>query len=255
MIYEIVYGKEGTSDFQELATPKEFKGNVKKVFPMLQELRYPSESEVAPKPVMFCYTKGLKCKAILSCIKWFERRGGNYFAQHLVFENENDLIAAGPAWLIKRRGFYIDIEKLNDWSESEKDKKKIKEYDWKPIIQQSDYCIGLESEIEPHIESIIKDIAGTWNNTNEQKAKTKFVLLFDPSRQDDAYRLDMLYELYSRINKNKRWDYRFCTFDGQRGRQPPPAWDIVFVAESDTKTREYYKREKYESINLKGNDL
>jgi len=252
MIYEIVYGKEGTSDYKELATPKECKGYVKSMFPMILELRYPSEAELTPKPVVFCYTKGRKCRAILSCIKWFAGRGGNYFAQHLVFENEDDLIVAGPAWLIKRRRFYI--ETLTDWSEREKE--NTGKYSWKPIIQPSDYCIGLEEKLEPHIDRIIEDIAKKWNGADVQ---AKFVLLFDPSKQSDDYRLDLLYELYSRINKDKRWNYPFCTFDFQRSgwvsKPPPPKWDIVFVVDDDMKTRDYFTKHKYEPISLmKGNE-
>ena len=248
MIVEIIYGKEfDAGSYKELAAPENYSGHVEKLFPMIETFGYPWKTTVAPKPTVFCYTKGLKCRAILSCVKWFAGNSGNYFAQHLIFEKEDDLIDAGPAWLIKRRGFYI--ETLTNWKE--RDREKTEQYDWKPKISQSDYCIGLERKWELHVESKINDLVDTWNNEDEQKTKTQFVLLFDPNTQDDTYRLDLLYDMYAKINKSKRWAYQFCTFDSQRTKLPPK-WDIVFVANSDKNTQDFYKKQKYNIIDLRG---
>ena len=244
MTCEIVYGTEGQSDFMELATPKEYKGIVKDRLPVITELLYyPSEPSITPRPAIFCYTKGEHCEAILSCIKWAKGRKGSYFAQHLVFEENDNQIDAGPAWLIKRREFYI--ETLNDWSER---RKETENHDWKPIILPSNYCIGTGKEWGTHINKIIKNIADAWNGKNEQ---AKYVLLFDPEKPKDNDRLDLLVELYAQIGAAKRWNYQFCTFDGQR-KQDLPKWDIVFVA--DDKTSQKYQSKGYKHFNLKGDE-
>ena len=241
MPYEIVYGKaEDGGQYKVLAATEEYRGNIEKSFPTIPKLWYPGDTKIIDKPIVFCYTKGEKCKAILSCIKWSP---GDYFAQHLIFEEKDDLptlLPAGPAWLVKRRGFYIDNKQLTTWSNrSEDDKKKTEEYDWKPIIRPSDYCIGSDNKkLEKHRDTI-KAIANAWNG---QDVQAKYVLLFDPNEFKDADRLDFLYDLYARIEKIKRWNYQFCTFDGQRGGQPTRlAWDIVFVAADDLKTLDFYK--------------
>ena len=253
MTCEIVYGKNVTGDeFNELAAPRDYCGRVRERFPIIPKLDYPFDTSIAQKPVVFCYTKGQKCKAILSCIKWFTGRPGNFFAQHLVFEMEDDLVDAGPAWLVKRRGFYIDIAELDDWNA--RDKKITDDYDWQPpIIQPSDYCIGTGTDWGIHINTeIIKHISDTWNKEDGQKANAQFILLFDPKEHRDGVRLDLLYNLYARLGKDRRWVYQFCTFDSQRGGKEPLKWDIVFVANDDAKTQAYYKNKMYTSINLKG---
>jgi len=256
MKYEIVYGKEvDGGSYKELAAPEGCLGLVSKRFPVIPTLGHPWKSAsvpFAPIPVVFCYTKGQKCRAILSCIKWFSGRAGNYFAQHLVFEDKLDLIDAGPAWIIKRRKFYI--ETLTTWNE--RDKEKTGQYDWKPNLSPSDYCIGSDEKLEPYIGEKIQDIATTWNAEDGQSANTKFVLLFDSNKQNDDYRLNVLYELYALLDKSKRWNYQFCTFDGQRGgwQSHSHYWDIVFVTDNDTKTRDYYKKQKYELISLNGGE-
>jgi len=242
-MFEIVYGKEGTSDYMELASPDKRQGIVTKQFPVIRALLYPWESRLESKPMVFCFTNGTNYK-VLSCIKWLAGRAGNYFAQHLFFEDGDELIAAGPAWLIKRRRFYI--ETLTDWSKRDKD--KTEKHDWKPIIRPSNYCIG-EKNFDQNIEDKIKDIADKWNRNNEQTSNSKFVLLFDPALHNDEYRLDLLYELYARIDTEKRWRYSFCTFDGKRS-QPPPRWDLVFVAADDKQTQDYYTKEKYDFFDL-----
>ena len=248
MTSEIVYGKEGDGGcYKELAAPKDYQGKVERRLSVIPLLYYPSHTSIPqPKPVVFCYTKSKEGK-FLSCIKWYKGNPGNYFAQHLVFEENDTLIDAGPAWLAKRRGFYI--ETISEWSE--RDIEKTKMYSWKPNIQPSDYCIGLEEKLPEHIDKRIQAIADAWNSENVQEKKRQFVLLFDPKEYDDRGRLDLLYELYARLRRDRRWEYQFCTFDGQRGEKPPLKWDIVFVAEDDIKTRDYYTNQKYEPIYLK----
>jgi hypothetical protein len=116
--------------------------------------------------------------------------------------------------------------------------------------------MGTDVKLGSYIEARIKDIASTWNAEDVQRAHTKFVLQFDPNKQNDDYRLNFLYELYALLDKSKRWDYQFCTFDGQRGgwQSQSHYWDIVFVADNDTKTRDYYVKQKYTPILLEGRE-
>ena len=249
MTCEIIYGKVPGSDFIELAAPKDYQKTVPSRFPLILKLDYPSKSMGTSHPPIFCYTKGKRNEQeynVLSCIKWFAGRLGNYFAQHLIFEKKDDLIAAGPAgpaWLIKRHTFYI--ETLNDWNERGKE---TENYDWRPIILPSNYRIGTGKEWGTHINKIIENIKEAWNGQDTQK---KFVLKFDPNEHNDTDRLDPLYDLYALIDDDKRWNYQFCTFDGQRERDPP-TWDIVFVA--DDKTSQKYQSKGYKHFNLKGDE-
>ena len=166
MAYEIVYGKEGGSEYKVLASPPNYT-RVDQHFPSIPRLMYPDITPV--DSVVFCCTQAQKQRSIvpqntiLSCIKFFSGRAGNYFAQHLILDKaEEEKIVAGPAWLIKRRKFYI--QNLSEWSE--RDIKVTEEYGWRPddcLPYGSDYNMGTEKKSEVHIQAMIESIAGAWN--------------------------------------------------------------------------------------------
>jgi hypothetical protein len=208
-----------------------------------ESLCYPKKNELANikgSRTIFSYTVKDDTKIISHIVPWGNDTSGrpdNFLAHHLVLENKEEQIPAGPAWLLKRRSWIEEYQKWEPFKlttmDNDNDYYCEDRKTWQEIFNNNG-----EKESEKIIHSA----------TTQERG----IILFDSKLEKHSSEtlLDLFYEAFSWIEKKEdRWKITFSTFATETSHRNLN-WQWVCVDYNDQKSRDVFNKNRKLIIEL-----